>query len=515
MMAKERELLKAKRIFQQMCELIEIAANKGLRIDQVERNLFRQALQLCLALLKAFVKGEGNGDQGKKVERNGKTLRRINTVRRRYVSIFGEFSFKRYVYAPREGQKVEWAPLDEQLGMPASDFSYVLEDWQQKLVVKDPYGEAIESLHDWLGIGLGVRTVEKMNDRMAQHAEHFRASQKPPNPDEEGNVLVVSADGKGVPMRRPLKERIREIAKKVTRGRKREPKEETSHSKRLGKGEKRTKKQMAYVGAVYSIDAYPRTAQDIMDEVRRRKFRDERPKPQHKHVHVQMTRILEGEVVKGMPILFGNLATECVERDPSEEKPLVCLMDGDPNLWDMQREWFPNAVRILDLYHVLERLWKAAYVFHRERSTEAEQFVDHYLQMLLEGKVGYVIGKMKRKLRQVTARKKRATLQQVLTYLQNNRQYMKYDEYLAAGYPIGSGVVEGACRHVVKDRMERTGMRWEIEGAHAMLELRSIYLNQDWREFLEFRIQREQDAIYGGNRSRGGVLICGLGEEGN
>ena len=74
---------------------------------------------------------------------------------------------------------------------------------------------------------------------------------------------------------------------------------------------------------------------------------------------------------------------------------------------------------------------------------------------------------------------------------------MNYDEYLTSGLPIGSGVVEGACRHVVKDRMERTGMRWEIEGAQAMLSLRSIYLNGDWDDFVKHRIECEQDALYG------------------
>ncbi len=134
-------------------------------------------------------------------------------------------------------------------------------------------------------------------------------------------------------------------------------------------------------------------------------------------------------------------------------------------------------------------------MFHPERSSEAEQFVDHYLKMLLEGKVGFVISGLKKKLDQVSGNKR--TTRKVITYLENNRQYMTYDQYLAAGYPIGSGVVEGACRYVVKDRMERTGMRWEIEGALSVLQLRSTYLNGDWHQFVEYRIQREQKALYG------------------
>ena len=73
---------------------------------------------------------------------------------------------------------------------------------------------------------------------------------------------------------------------------------------------------------------------------------------------------------------------------------------------------------------------------------------------------------------------------------------MRYDEYLAAGYPIGSGVAEGACRHLVKDRMEQTGMRWTVAGAQAMLHVRALYVNDQWDDFLEFRVEQEQARLY-------------------
>jgi hypothetical protein len=91
---------------------------------------------------------------------------------------------------------------------------------------------------------------------------------------------------------------------------------------------------------------------------------------------------------------------------------------------------------------------------------------------------------------------KRQRLRTAITYYQNNRQHMRYDEYLAAGYPIGSGVAEGACRHLVKDRLERTGMRWSLDGARTMLHLRALYLNGDWNAFVEHRIIQEQTALY-------------------
>jgi hypothetical protein len=97
----------------------------------------------------------------------------------------------------------------------------------------------------------------------------------------------------------------------------------------------------------------------------------------------------------------------------------------------------------------------------------------------------------------------RKTVEQVAGYLERNRSRMKYDEYLAAGYPIGSGVVEGACRHLVKDRLERAGMRWRRQGAQAMLDLRATYLNGEWEAFWTYHVEKEDDRLYGRSRKVG------------
>ncbi len=116
--------------------------------------------------------------------------------------------------------------------------------------------------------------------------------------------------------------------------------------------------------------------------------------------------------------------------------------------------------------------------------------------------MGRVVGGLKQMAKKHGLRGARLTeLRQVIGYLHNNRRLMKYDEYLAAGYPIGSGVVEGACRHLVKDRMERTGMRWRISGAQAMLDLRSVWINDDWAAFHRHRRQAEQRELYPYRRS--------------
>lgn len=479
--AHEKLFLKSQTQLQEICRLVERAVEDGRRIDEMERELFAQLLEVGRTLLQAFVAAQGNGDVGKKVERDGRCLRRLNERHsRRYLSIFGELSIARFVYAVREGQRIEYAPLDEQLGLPAGEFSYVLEDWLQRLCVQDSYGEAVKSLRTLLGVAPSERAAEQMTQRLATNAEAFQLNQAPPPGIEEGEILVATADGKGVPMRRPLEERIR-----------------SSHPRR-GKGEKANKKQMAYVGAVYSVDPFIRSAEDIVDEICRHERAADRPQPQHKQVWAEMTRTGEGEVGTGRERVFVEMAVACHNRDPDRRKTLVCLMDGERALWEMAREWLPRAVGILDLFHVLERLWQAAYCFHAERSPEAAEFVSHYLRMLLQGKVGYVIGGLRRlRDKHSLSGAKRRTLNAVITYYENNRQHMRYDQYLSAGYPIGSGVAEGACRHLVKDRMERTGMRWTVAGAQAMLHLRAIYINGHWDKYMSHHIEAEQSTAYG------------------
>jgi hypothetical protein len=489
MIACERDFLKAHGQFEQIVERVQLASQQERRIDEVERTLFSDLLALGHTLLKGFVEAAGDGDRGETLmlpaqptnglpeqavpeSANGeapspRTLKRLpDPHSRRYVSIFGELEITRFVYGTREGQAIEAVPLDAQLGLPAGDFSYVLEDWQQRLCVKEALGEATADLRALLGVAPSVRAAEVMNRKLAEFAPGFRAEQLPPPAQEEAEIFVFTADGKGVPMRRPAGEK-------------------RAHGQRRRKGEKANKKQMACVGAVYSIDPFVRTADEVLDELERKEAAYDRPQPQHKHVLAEMTRVLDGETFNGRVTLFAELSDELRMRNRRGRKPVVALMDGEAALWEAQREFLPEAVGILDLFHVLERLWNAAHVFHAEGSPKAKAFVDRRLRMLLEGQVGAVIGGFKQMLtKQRLKGSKRRALQTVIGYFENNREHMRYDEYLAAGYPIGSGVAEGACRHLVKDRMEQTGMRWVVDGAQAMLHLRALYLNGDWNNFV-------------------------------
>lgn len=480
-MAQEKLFGKAIQMFNQAIERLVQAEHEDRRIDLVERELFQGLLKVGFEMLEQFIGRCGDGDQGETLADEDRTLYRSDEPHeRRYVSIFGEHRIARYGYAPGAKRKVERRPVDEQLGLPAGDFSYVLQDWQQRLCLQESFQEASGTLESLLGVKVSVRASEVMNRHMAEHAEGFRVSQPPPDPEQEGELLVYANDCKGVPMRRPIEERVR-------------------RGPRRGKGEKANKKQMACVGAGYSVDRFVRTPDDILNEVFRRESAQHRPQPQNKRLWAEMTQVRVGESLSGRSRVFLQQALDLQARDPDREKTVLCLLDGEKALRDEQHEWLPRAIGILDIWHVLERLWHVAYCFHAEGSVAAAQFVEQRLRSLLEGKVGYVIGHFRRLLaihRRSLSAAARKLIGSAITYFENNRAYMRYDEYLAAGYPIGSGVAEGACRHVVKDRLELTGMRWTLHGAQCMLHLRAIYLNDDWDEYLEFYIEAEQARLY-------------------
>lgn len=443
----------------------------------VERGLFEGLLRIGRDIMAFWFAAQGNGDVGETVEHEGRTLQRLPVRPKRYVSVFGEIMIQRVAYAVREGQKQELVPLDAALGLPEGDFSYLLQSWDQKFCVQNSFDRSRLAIEEILGIGQSVRSLEHMNASMATCAADYRASQKPPAPDEEGEILVVTADGKGVPMKRNATE--------------------PTPPSRRNKGQKANKKRMACVGAVYSIDRFPRTAQSVVNEVLRKARCGDRPTPRHKQLRAELTREIDGQLCNGKDRTIAWLADQVAARRVNDAQPVVCVMDGEQALWRTVKAHLPSAVGVLDIFHVMERLWDAAHCFFAEGSAAARTFVTDRLDQLLCGKVGYVIGGMKQ---MATKRGLKGTrwkrLQSVLTYFHNNRRFMKYDQYLAAGFPIGSGVAEGACRHLVKDRLELTGMRWSTPGAQAMLDLRAIYINGDWDTYQDFRMKQECQRLY-------------------
>ena len=468
-----------------LAAFVRQAAIDGVAAHEAEKDIWRRVLAMGRQAFGQFLAMQGDGDVGETVETpDGKEVRRLTKPHRRmYRSIFGPFELSRYVYGTREGQRIEFVPLDARLELPESEFSYVLQDWAGTHYVEDAFDKSADMLGKILGLSLSVDSLERMSRKMAESVADFRESLTKPPVEAEGEILVATADGKGIPMRRPADQR--------------------PVGARRRKGEKANKKQMATLGCVYTVDPKHRTAEDVVaalfrERSTRRPKESVEPVAQHKRVWSSLT-YEEGDVyVDAETEVFTWMAGE-VNARRRKGQPMVCLMDGQRSLWTSCATHLPSAdrVEILDLLHAVEYLWKAAYLFHAEGSDAASAFVRDRVLRILRGEVGYVIGGLrqmgtKRKL----PKKKREKLDRICNYLDGNRYRMRYDEYLEAGYPIASGVIEGACRHLVKDRMERSGMRWTIDGAQAMLDLRSTSINNQWSAFCAHRIQAETERLH-------------------
>ena len=250
---------------------------------------------------------------------------------------------------------------------------------------------------------------------------------------------------------------------------------------------------MATVAAVFTREPWIRTPEQVVASL----FRIDTntganpsppPRPEHKRVWASL--------LKGKEAVINEVVLEVQRRDPGGCKTLVALTDGERALQILVCKKLKAAL-ILDLLHVLEKVWKAAHVFHPEGSPDAEVYARLICLRILEGNVSQVI----KGLRQtVTKRKlfgaKRKTLLQVADYFHRNADRMRYDEYLAQGLPIATGSVEGACKNLIKDRLERSGMRWTRSMAEAIVKLRAAYLSGDFDTYWNFHVTQDQQRLY-------------------
>jgi hypothetical protein len=255
---------------------------------------------------------------------------------------------------------------------------------------------------------------------------------------------------------------------------------------------------MATVAAVYTIAPFMRTAEELVDSSSSH-LGPPRPRPEQKRVWASLEKEPEQVIEQAL--------AEARHRDPNHKKTWVALVDGNKNqiriLKSKAKKNGLDLTIVVDLINVIEYLWDAARVFHPASGPELENCVRHRLLETLRGKAGLVAGRMRRSatLRGLSA-KAREPMEVCARYLSNHAAYLRYDRYLAKGLPVATGVIEGACRHLVKDRMAVTGARWSINGAEAVLRLRALRSSRDFDEYWSFHEAREYErnhqALYAG-----------------
>ncbi len=457
-------------------------AKQGTAIHTVEQGIWDKLLTMGEQALGQFIALQGDGDMGDKIELDsGKTVKRLpNQQTRIYRSIFGLYSLERAVYGTREGQKVEYVPLDNRLQLPETRFSYLLQDWNQQLSAENPFNQVNKVLNRILQFKQPVDSIERMTYQGAENVEDFRKNLPKIKPKDEHEIIVATSDGKGVPVVTKVNEKPIETHK---------PK----------KGPRPDKKKMAVVGSVYSSAPNIRTPEDVIKSLFAKKpSADKKPrvKPLNKRVRASLSRTENTQEINATEEIFNWLETENKQRNPDNKKPLVIIMDGQPSLWTAAERLPEQRIEILDLLHATPRIWDAAKLFYSKHEDKLK-FIEDRVLRILQGQVKGVIRGLKQMAsKRKINKKKTEKLRKICNYLKKNQDRMYYDQYLEKGYPIASGVIEGACRHFVKDRMERAGMRWTIKGAQAMLDVRSVYLNEHWDEFTRFRINTINSKLY-------------------
>jgi hypothetical protein len=454
-----------------------------LEAHEAEQGIFKRLLPIGLAAMKLYFAQRGTGDVGPAITRaDDVILTKEKKLRGRdYFSIFGKCAVARTCY--RTPGEPGIFPLDAQVNLPERCYSYFLQEWMTVFEVEHPFKESAGWFEQLFDLDLAESVLMEVAKEAPEDYEDFYAQRPVPQEKTEGAFLVVSFDGKGVPM-------IKEEAVKL--------------KAKLGPGEKRQKKKEALVGVSYTVEAKPRSPEELAEllvdpeAARARRQRADRPDETPRAQQVRRVASL----VRTKQEVMELIKADAERRDPQHCKPLVVLLDGALCLWHLAtklfREW-RRVTFVLDIMHVVGYLWSAANALFQEGSKEGNHWVQEKLTEILRGRVGYVMGGLRQILTKRQLRKSvRETLAKVITFFHNHRRWMKYDAYLAAGVPVGTGVVESACGSVVKHRMEGEGKRWSIEGAEAILALRSLKKSHDndLRDYWRFRARQVRARLY-------------------
>ncbi|MDA8440459.1 MAG: ISKra4 family transposase [Propionibacterium sp.] len=402
---------------------------------------------------------------------------------RALTSVFGQVRVPRLAYRARGHANLH--PADAALNLPVEKHSHGLRKLAAVEASRGSFDDTADAITRATGVRLGKRQAEELAGRAAVDFDDFYA-QRRPQPGANGDVLVLSADGKGIVMR---PEALRPATAKAA---------ETSTTKlptRLSKGEKRNRKRLAEVGAVYDTEPVVRTPADIL--ARGEDLDPEQPVA----APVAANKWLTASVADDAATVVGQIFDEAERRDPDHGRTWIALVDGNNHQIDRIRAEAATReadVTILcDFIHVLEYLWKAAWSFHDEGDPAAEQWVRDKAIAVLQGKATTVAAGIRRAAtRRGLDPPKRAGADTCATYLINKARHLDYPTALAAGWPIATGVIEGACRYLVKDRMDITGARWGLHGAEAVLKLRALRSNRDWDDYWRFHLAQERRRIH-------------------
>lgn len=397
---------------------------------------------------------------------------------RALTTVFGQVGVSRLAYRRRGHANLY--PVDAQLNLPVEKHSHGLRKWAAVEAARGSFDDVTEAIERATGVRLGKRQAEELASRAAVDVDDFYAQRQPPA-GARRDVLVLSADGKGIVMR---PEALRPATAHAAAG------GATKLATRLSKGEKRNRKRMAEVGAVYDAEPVVRAPADIL-------ARNNTNGDTNSEAPVAVNKWLTASVTDDAATVISSLFDEAHRRDPDHARTWIALVDGNNHQIDrIHTEAGKRGVDVTilcDFIHVLEYLWKAAWSFHDEGDPAAEEWVHDKAIAVLQGKATHVAAGIRRAAtRHGLDPPHRAGADTCATYLTNKASYLDYPTALHNGWPIATGVIEGACRHLIKDRMDITGARWGLTGAEAILKLRTLRSNNDFPAYWHYHLTQER-----------------------
>lgn len=456
----------------------------GATISEIERMLAKEGTAFLRGLFQSHIDARCAAEQPVDVVgADGVARPHVRTSTRTVETPFGEVYVTRKLYRAVGVPAI--APLDAALGLPEEKYTLEVRRIVAEESAKSSFDEVVELIDKRTGASVPKRQVEELTVRSAQDFDEFYAARLR-DPQATDDLLVLSFDGKGVAMRHDdLREATRKAAEDTPR---------TLHS-RLAKGEKPNRKRMAQVAAIYSLPLWRRTIADVLHGLHDAKERDaKRPRPIDKRVWASIEH--------GAQQVIDDAFAEGLRRDPEHKRRWIVLVDGQQDqIKRVLRAARKAGVEItlqLDIVHVLEYLWRAAYAFHPESSPQAEKWVEDRLLALLSGRSAGDIAKSLRGMivRHDLDANAAKPVVKCASYLVKNARWLHYDRALAEGWPIATGVIEGACRHLVQDRMGRTGARWSLSGAEAVLRLRALRASGDFDDYWQFHVAKEHERTH-------------------
>lgn len=409
---------------------------------------------------------------------------------RRLATVVGSVVFERFAYRKENASNL--CPADGALNLPERLHSHGLRRLAAIESTRGSFEDASAAISRATGVAVAKRQVEFLASAGAVDVEEFYLTRSA-EPAGDADALVISVDGKGIVMR---PDALREATAKAA------DKARAKLATRVSKGEKRNRKRMAEVGAVYDVTPVVRTAAEVLAS----KSHGGDPAPAPEAANKWVT----ASVAEDAATVVGSVFEEADRRDPHHRRCWVALVDGNNHQIDrIKAEASKRDVKVsivIDLIHVLEYIWASAWSFFTEGDAAAEAWVREKTLAVLDGNARQVAAGIRRRASTAHLSKaKRRTADACADYLTNKAAHLDYPTALAAGWPIATGIIEGACRHIVADRMAITGARWSVEGAEAVLKLRAVCSNNDFEEYWRFHLSKERTRVHE-SRYNGGVI---------